>query len=378
MIPAHSYQQFIMNTHRLHHIDVWRFIAIFMVIVSHIIAFSHPWYAANVAGVVWRLEPIGTVGVQIFFCISGYVICRGLMREASTPAGISLRGFFIRRAHRILPPLFLYIAVVAVLNALGAFNLQPAQFLQAATFLCNLGPKDKCGWELGHTWSLAYEEQFYLAFPFLVIWLGLAARRDRLVLILGGLAAVSLALTLSVGKSFAGEYVGHFICMLSGCTVALYWDRLQPMLARTSVTTWFFAALLVIGVNAVALPQFFREVIQPILLPPLICVAVFGTPHGHPLLRRFFLSPLLSHLGRISYGVYLWQQLATGDYGFDSPFVSLALLGGVFVLAHFSYTRLEVPLMNVGARRAAAKPVHLPAAAPTSADVGDEELANSR
>lgn len=367
-----------MNSHRLHHIDVWRFIAIALVIICHVVAYSHPWYREAVPGLVWRLQPNGTVGVQIFFCISGFVICRGLMREASTPAGISLRGFFIRRAYRILPPLFIYVAFVAALNALGVFTVQPAQFAQAATFLCNLAPVGHCGWELGHTWSLAYEEQFYLAFPFLVIWLSLTTRPERLLAILSALAASLVALALVNGHSLTGEYIGHFICMLSGCAMALYWGRLQSIMARISVATWLLAVLLMVGLNAVPLPLFVRQVVQPILLPALICVAVFGTPLHHPQVRRLFLNPTLSHLGRISYGAYLWQQLATGDYGFDSPFVSLFLLVGVFALAHYSYIKLEVPLMKIGARRAAAKPVCATVSSARAVNVEEHELTNSR
>jgi peptidoglycan/LPS O-acetylase OafA/YrhL len=126
-----------MNNARLHQVDVWRFIAIGLVLGSHLIAYSHPWYATVADGLVWRVEILGLIGVKIFFCISGYVICRGMVREWDSTGRLDMRAFYRRRIFRILPPLFVYIGVVALLNAAGVFDLAAAPFFQSAAFLCN-------------------------------------------------------------------------------------------------------------------------------------------------------------------------------------------------------------------------------------------------
>jgi len=75
---------------------------------------------------------------------------------------------------------------------------------------------------------------------------------------------------------------------------------------------------------------------------------VFGAPLHHPPVGKLFGNARLVYLGQISYTIYLWQQVATADYGFTSPLVVFALLGMVLLLAHFSYQLLELPLIRLG------------------------------
>lgn len=154
---------------RIHYIDAWRFIAIALVIASHIVEFSHPWYRANVPGLAWRFQGAGTFGVQIFFCISGFVICRGTLSELEKTGSVSVKGFYVRRFFRIVPPLLFYFLGVGVLAMAGIAEVSIGQFIQSGLFLCNISAFGDCSWWLGHTWSLAYEEQFYLLFPLLVV-----------------------------------------------------------------------------------------------------------------------------------------------------------------------------------------------------------------
>ncbi|MFC5480454.1 acyltransferase family protein [Massilia suwonensis] len=360
-----------MQNVRLQHIDVWRFFAIFLVLLSHVVAHSHPWYRDAFPGLLWRLEPNGVVGVKIFFCISGFVICRGLMREDRTNGSISMRGFFIRRAYRILPPLGAFILAVAVLTAFGLYQTTGAQFSQAALFLCNIKPLGSCGWALGHTWSLAYEEQFYLIFPLLVASLGIIRQRQRLLSILAGMVVLFLLAILADHMSFLGFYLNNFIYLMAGCACALYWDELQPRLNRLPLWAWLLAAFSLVGLNAVGLPWAVRIYVYPIVFPILVCIAVFGTPIQRPSVQAVFLHPVLAYLGRMSYGIYLWQQLATEDYGFSSPATTLFLIGLSIVLAHYSFKYFELPLIELGARKSAAAQVP---ATPAAANQVDDDL----
>lgn len=175
------FERFQVRNGRIQHIDVWRFIAIALVLVSHLVRFVDPLYQNAVPEIISAVRRSGLIGVQIFFCISGFVICRGMMREFQESGRVSMRGFYIRRAYRILPALTAYILSVAVLVSLGVFDLTVFQFMKAGAFLCNFpefGPS--CSWALGHTWSLAYEEQFYLVFPLLFVWGGGSAQQKLL------------------------------------------------------------------------------------------------------------------------------------------------------------------------------------------------------
>jgi peptidoglycan/LPS O-acetylase OafA/YrhL len=344
-----------MKTARLHQVDVWRFIAIGLVLSSHLIAYSHPWYATVADGLVWRLEILGLVGVKIFFCISGYVICRGMVREWESSGRLDMRAFYRRRVFRIVPPLFVYIGVVALLNAVGVFDLPAGPFLQSAAFLCNIGSLGDCTWPLAHTWSLAYEEQFYLVFPLLFSLLLLAIHRRRIGMLCLALAC-GCVITHFTDNRMINTCLSYVLCMLAGCACALYWDRLHPLLRKLPVTVWGASMLLMFGSASMGVPTIVSEVGFPLVLPILICIAVFGTPTHRPLVEALFCNRRLAYLGQISYGVYLWQQLATFDYGFSSPLAAWGLVLAAIVFAHYSFVYFELPLIRRGAAHPNAAP----------------------
>jgi peptidoglycan/LPS O-acetylase OafA/YrhL len=307
-------------------------------------------------GVVWRLSAMGTTGVQIFFCISGYVICSGMMRESKKFGSVSLRGFYRRRAYRILPPLFVYILTVAALTSLGVFKVPAIQFAQASAFLCNIKPLGICGWTLGHTWSLAYEEQFYLVFPVIFSALALMKHQSRLGGIILALGAGCL-IAYFASAPFTSTYLGHFLCMLSGCGCAMYWAQIEPFLKKLPMMGWALAVVLIPSLSLFVPPPAIQFGLYPIVMPMLICIAVLGTPIQRPAVRRIFTNPKLVYLGQISYSVYLWQQLATADYGFSSPLPALIMVLGVLVLAHFSYQYFELPMIKYGSAQRALTPI---------------------
>src|SRR4051812_39674608 len=135
-------------------LDGWRGVAVLMVIVFHALASPYP---------VFR--PLGGLGVSIFFALSGLLICNRLLAEFGRGGRIDLPGFYVRRAFRILPPAFAYLAALA---ALGAAT--PPELGSCLLFWRNYYTGG--GWCTGHFWSLAVEEHFYLFFPVLLAWAG--------------------------------------------------------------------------------------------------------------------------------------------------------------------------------------------------------------
>src|SRR5580698_10217109 len=154
----------------------------------------------------------GLLGVVIFFTLSGYLITDLLMAHQTATGRLQLVSFWQRRARRLLPALFVMLAVVAAWVALLQRGQLPALrgataaaavyvsnwwlIAQNSSYFAKFGPPSP----LGHLWSLAVEEQFYLIWPWL-LWLGLLAtagrsQRTRKYLLAGGslvLAAASLA-----------------------------------------------------------------------------------------------------------------------------------------------------------------------------------------
>jgi peptidoglycan/LPS O-acetylase OafA/YrhL len=270
-----------------------------------------------------------------------------MLNESRVYGSLSLRNFYIRRAFRILPPLALYMAFIAAMAQLGMFETKPMQFAQAAAFLCNIEDLGDCGWYFGHTWSLAFEEQFYLMFPLLFAALAFARARGRLLVLAVALVAAAVSARLLSHPDLA-YYLSIFSYMIWGCVYAFFEDVLAPVLRRMPVAVWLAGGAALLYVNFVALPANFMEFVYPVLAPLVICAVVFGTPLHHPLAHKIFTHWRLVYLGQVSYTVYLWQQAATKDYGFASPLVAIVLVGFVFGLAHLSYKYFEIPLVRIG------------------------------
>jgi len=336
------------DTQRIQHIDAWRFIAVSLVILSHFFIGSNFSFLATTYPFLLRLGSFADLGVLIFFFISGFVICRGLVDEQVATSWVSLKAFYLRRAFRILPPLYLYMAALTFLSAFALINISYAKIATSVFFLCNLSyGGGGCGWFAGHTWSLAYEEQFYLVFPLLFITFGLVARPRILLTLILLMVLTSFSLRWG-GANWSAGYLSHMIFMLTGCAAALYWGWVGPWCSRMSSKGWVISLtilLLCVGL----LPDPLEAYLKTVLYPPLIGLLVLGTPVAQPGVRAFFQNPLVSYLGKISYTVYLWQQLATARYPALSPWWTLLFLLGVWLFAHASYRYFERPLIGVAA-----------------------------
>jgi peptidoglycan/LPS O-acetylase OafA/YrhL len=140
-------------------LDGLRGIAIIAVILSHI--------AINTPLVEFGL---GDIGVDIFFVLSGFLITSLLLKEKIKTANVSLKNFYIRRALRILPVAYLFLLVLLGLDCLFKLNLSAASYLAAAFYVRNFNLQYVTNWYNGHFWTLSIEEQFYIIFPFFIVY----------------------------------------------------------------------------------------------------------------------------------------------------------------------------------------------------------------
>src|SRR5687767_7204557 len=129
----------------------------------------------------------GFVGVDVFFVLSGFLITSLLLEEIRRTGRVSLSAFWARRARRLLPALVLVLLTVGVVTALTATYTERASmrgdllattgyvanwhFIRTSTYFADIGVDSP----LEHTWSLAIEEQFYVAWPLLVFGVAAAA-----------------------------------------------------------------------------------------------------------------------------------------------------------------------------------------------------------
>ena len=143
-----------------------------------------------------RVAPGGWVGVDVFFVLSGYLITSVLLREQAAKGDISFRDFYIRRVLRLMPALVLLVVGDGVLAALFG-GPSPNKLLDAAAALTYLMDAEAFSHvsdlsTLGHTWSLAVEEHFYIVWPLVLVLVLRLRRSAQLPVIIAMAAAIVL------------------------------------------------------------------------------------------------------------------------------------------------------------------------------------------
>jgi peptidoglycan/LPS O-acetylase OafA/YrhL len=195
----------------------------------------------------------GFIGVDIFFVLSGFLITTLLFQEWSRTHAIHLGDFYLRRARRLLPALFVTIAGVAVIYAfdpsvrgsLGFASAAVTVMFYAGNWVTVFVTQPHPLGLLDHTWSLAIEEQFYIFWPLLLL---LCLRRNWgprrllvLMLILGGASALERAVlwTEHIGSRVYFRSDTRADGLLLGCALAaLYSTEQGHRLLKRSVGSW--------------------------------------------------------------------------------------------------------------------------------------------
>jgi peptidoglycan/LPS O-acetylase OafA/YrhL len=335
------------QAHRIPALDGWRLVAVTLVILTHLVEYST--LRTRIPAGLGFLGSFSGLGVQIFFVISGYVICTLLRQEHAENKRVSIFAFYVRRAFRILPPLWLYLATLLVLARSGVIDMPASDALNSALFVCNIQDFD-CGWYVQHTWSLAFEEQFYLVFPFVLIALGL---RLRALFSMATFVLVPFLVAIAT-LSQAGQAVfllSNFQFLLAGAVFALYDEEIGDFLKRRArhpvILLGAIAALfLLYGFAANAL----AANLKTILAAPLIALILLHTARITSPVRTLLSLGPVRYGGRISYSLYLWQQVALAPYPNAGPAFYAATLAAAVLISVLSFHFLEQPLIGVGAQ----------------------------
>jgi peptidoglycan/LPS O-acetylase OafA/YrhL len=344
------------STRNIPSLDGLRAISIMFVVASH----AHWALTGTLSRSAWRnWHYYGVLGVTVFFVISGYLITNLLLKELDTTGSIRLKHFYIRRAFRIFPAFYVYLAFIGVLWSMGLVQETLGSYVAAFTYTWNYYPY-AAGWTLGHVWSLCIEEQFYLCWPLLLLWAG-KVRGLRIALCIILLAPFIRVVTYE----FAPVMRGHLGMMLHtridtllfGCALAvlsqdpLFVAKLRRLCHPLVLGGLLFFVLLVSPVLSARFGGSYDAPIGFTLLGASISILLFYCiqwPES-TVGRVLNLWPV-RHLGVISYSVYLWQQIFDGG----QPLIHTRYLGLTLLLilltAEASYWVIERPALRLRRR----------------------------
>jgi peptidoglycan/LPS O-acetylase OafA/YrhL len=269
----------------------------------------------------------GGFGVTIFFLLSGFLITTLLRLEYLRFKRISLKDFYLRRALRILPPLYATLALSIILVTLGKvatgipIAATMSQALQYANYYQIYAEKAVAMPGTGVFWSLAVEEHFYLLFPLVYLWMSQRLSTKGQVLVLSTLCAVALVwrclLFFYFHASFDRIYLAtdtRFDSILLGCVLAIaaspvLRDPLHEQLImqlRWLVPVSFGVLLATFLYRGEGFRSTLRYSLQGVALMPLFIAAIH---FQRSLAVRVLNLSWVRFLGVLSYSLYLCHSI---------------------------------------------------------------------
>ena len=266
----------------------------------------------------------GTLGVRIFFVISGFLITTLLLSEFDRKGNISIRGFYERRIARIFPAFYLYIGIIVALMLFGVISVDRSVIYAACTFTWNfihfwrhaVHPDDSV--LLGHFWTLSVEEQFYIVWPSCLVFLGL---RRSMRLALAGVILLPLlrfcafwwlpegGLRVAIESHVVQDLI--LIGVLAAFAVrAEALDRFRQNRFRASFPWISAITLFVVCPGLLSMQKFgFGAYVVPSLQGLSTVLLIFWLLSGEGGFFRWLLEtwPVVQ-VGLLSYSLYIWQQ----------------------------------------------------------------------
>ncbi len=365
-MPSESHESVprLASLSRIPSLDGLRALSIFLVVCLHSlqrISLTHH------VGVFWYGLFNGESGVFIFFEISGFLITSLLLEEHRKRGSISLRGFYLRRAFRILPPLYLYIGIAVLLGLTGRLALNWASVASAAFFFHNLYAPGAM-WSLEHLWSISIEEQFYLVWPFILVAClrrrGDNARRaaaifPMAVILISPLCRVVLGRAHVAILHAAGLNLFRFDFIMYGCLIALLQhSRRFEALYRATTRIWWLPPAVIVVCNFLSarFQNYFDLPIGYTLSGFAMAIfLLWCTRNANSVLGRLLNLKPIVWIGVLSYSIYLWQTLWL-HHGNENAFAPIAWIGrfpqnwiGFMVCAVASFYLVERPSLRLRA-----------------------------
>ncbi|WP_460972038.1 acyltransferase family protein [Spirosoma migulaei] len=352
---------------RIKSIDGLRAIAICMVLLGHTSEQMPSFITDNF---IFRSLSNGSLGVKVFFVISGYLITKLLLAEKEKQGNINIKYFYLRRIFRIFPVFYLYILTILLLKWFVFSEIFSSYYLVilASLYLWNYKhffsyssmPSDNGNWFFGHFWSLSMEEQFYLLWPITFQKL----RKERLIQLVTAILIVMPLIRLAT-YFFMPNSRGQITMMLqtggdailTGCLGALLEPKILAskrisFIVNNNLLMFFIVLILFLPIPLLDKRMLggYNMLIGPTLKNIIILLILFWSINTPSIVSRILNSRPFVQVGVLSYSLYVWQQLflTTKINSWTNIFPQNLLI--VFVVAFFSYYMIEKPILKLKAR----------------------------
>ena len=296
--------------------------------------------------------------VTIFFTLSGFLITYLLFKEIEDTNTVAVKKFYIRRILRIWPLYFFYLALVVIANVLLFNSTENFSDLWFYVFFMPNVPINilKTGIFMStHYWSLGVEEQFYLFWPNLIKKIKKNFVFYSIVFIVSFIA-LKIFTRVFIGSShlYWFFYYNRFDCMAIGGLAAYLLYKNHSIIHMFNKIVIQIAALVIIFLNFIN--YYHVSIIAQEIMAVVAVILILNQVSGH---RKFinFEKPVLDHLGKISYGIYVYHFLIiniialvfkklnisfTGFTYIAFPFLVFAL---TIVISHYSYRIIELKFL---------------------------------
>ena len=330
--------------------------------------------------------PGGFLGVDLFFVLSGYLISSLIIKEYRKTGSLNLYNFYIRRARRLLPAVYLMITVGLVVMVLFNEVLLRKSHLDAIFgyiyssnwwyIFHKLDYFDSFGAQspFKHLWSLAIEEQFYMIFPLLFLLVnrkkkskdGTYKLNKNFLYVVLGLILVSLIAHIllfdinNISRIYFGTDTRAFSLLVGVVGAILYpMERLHAKVTPQQNMIYSVVSLVAIA-TLITVMIYTSEYNTWLYRGGFLLVAILGliviisSGKQHTLMSRLLSFKPIVFIGKISYSLYLWHfpvlVLTTPISEIGNPNIIFVILRVIltFILATASYVFVETPIRKLG------------------------------
>lgn len=300
----------------------------------------------------------GPVGVSVFFTLSGFLITTLLLEERQVYGSIKIGSFYKRRFLRLAPAMVTCVVLSLLILLVNGYGFTDWKLeLGTLTYTSNwvsmggfpsLGPLGNSS-PLGHTWSLAIEEQFYLIWP-LVITLTASVPKRRMIVAMGTLCALILVwrfVLFNNGADFGRIYFGtdtRADLLMFGAMLAYVLHRSQ---AR-EIAPW----VVWVGLALIGSTRFMTGSFKVCLVPTAVGIGTAVVIYAIVQSRGFapFGWRWVRWIGKRSYGLYLYQLPIIVFFVLavtTAKWIQIVALIATFILAALSYRYIEMPFQRM-------------------------------